>query len=99
MRRLRKRIPRLLWAEIIENLREPLLDMWIIMPYHLKIAAKESVVCDVEAGDGRVESDVSFREMLAEDEGHLRSMCTFILLISNHRTATDMRPGTLESQV
>ncbi len=44
------------------------MQVWVVVPDHLEVAAEKSVVADIEADDGCIEADICFRELGSEDE-------------------------------
>jgi hypothetical protein len=43
-------------------------NVGVVVPYHLEVAAEHRVVADIESCNGWVQPDVCFREMFAKDE-------------------------------
>ena len=48
-----KRASRLLRAEVVIYVQEPLMDVWVVMSDHLQVAAEHGMVADIKADDGR----------------------------------------------
>lgn len=59
---------RLLRTLIPVNVQKPLLDVGVIMADHLEVTPEESMVANIETNNCREETDIRFRQMLAEDE-------------------------------
>ena len=71
IRRLSEHTPGFLGIVIVD-VSVPTIDIRIIMSNHLQVTPEQSVVCNVESGNGRIESDVGFCEVFAKQEWTFR---------------------------